>query len=108
MWLLGTKGADRTKTLPCPNHEASVAPRRDGRTELEVLSNAFVKTVARVVRPVLWPRRSSESQSASVPSENLILLSEKREKEPASRDRESIGFQMRELLASLKGRRLTA
>jgi hypothetical protein len=74
-------------------------------------ANKLVKAAARVVRPVLWPRRSSECQSASVPSENLILLSEKRGKRsvsPSPHERASIGLQMRALLSSLKGRRLTA
>jgi predicted transcriptional regulator len=70
-------------------------------------AKALAKAAARAVRPVLWPRRPSESQSAPVPSENLILLSGKRGK-PASdvsdHDRASIGLQMRELLASLKRR----
>ena len=33
----------------------------------------LAKATARAVRPVLWPRRPSESQSAPVPSENLIF-----------------------------------
>jgi predicted transcriptional regulator len=67
----------------------------------------LVKAAAHVIRPVLWPRRLSESQSARVPSENLILLSGKRGK-PApnvsANDRAGIGLQIRALLASLKGR----
>ncbi len=68
-------------------------------------AKALAKATARAVRPVLWPRKSSESQSARVPSENLILLSEKRGKRPIEvepSDRAGIGLQMRELLASLK------
>jgi hypothetical protein len=74
-------------------------------------AKALAKATARVIRPALWPRKSSESQSAPVPSENLILLSGKRGKpapDVSAHDRASIGLQMRELLASLKGRRLTA
>jgi hypothetical protein len=74
-------------------------------------AKTLVKAMARAVRPVLWPRKSSESQSARVPSENLILLSEKRGKpalEVSAGDRASVGLQMRTLLESLKGRRLTA
>jgi len=70
-------------------------------------AKALAKATARVIRPVLWRGRPSESQSASVPAENLILLSGKRGKhalEVAACDRTSIGLQMRELLASLKGR----
>jgi hypothetical protein len=55
MWLLGTKGADRTKTLPCPDHEASVAPRRDGRTELEVLLECVREGIARAAGVVASP-----------------------------------------------------
>ena len=65
----------------------------------------LAKAAARAIRPVLWPR--SESQAATVPSENLILLSGKRGKptvEPLNRERASIGLQMRGLLASLKRR----
>ena len=60
-----------------------------------------------LIRPVLWPRRSSESQSAPVPAENLIFRSKSGEKpalEVAAHDRAGIGLQMRELLASLKRR----
>ena len=67
----------------------------------------LAKATARAVRPVLWPRRPSESQSASVPSENLIFRSKSGEKpalEVLACDRASIGLQMRELLASLKRR----
>lgn len=63
----------------------------------------LAKAAARAVRPALWPR--SESQSARVPSENLILLSGKRRKpavEPSNQERASVGLQMRELLARLK------
>ena len=67
----------------------------------------LAKATARAVRPVLWPRRPSESQCASVPSENLIFRSKSGEKpalEVLACDRASIGLQMRELLASLKRR----
>ena len=67
----------------------------------------LAKATARAVRPVLWPRRPSESQSAPVPSENLIFRSKSGEKpalEVLACDRASIGLQMRELLASLKRR----
>ena len=69
-------------------------------------ASKLAKAAARAIRPVLWPR--SESHSAPVPSENLILLSEKRGKppiEPVSRDRESIGLQMQALLQRLKGKK---
>jgi predicted transcriptional regulator len=65
----------------------------------------LAKATARAIRPVLWPR--SESQSASVPAENLIFRSKSGEKpalEVLACDRASIGLQMRELLASLKRR----
>jgi hypothetical protein len=68
-------------------------------------AKALAKATARAVRPVLWPR--SESQSARVPAENLILLSGKRGKpapEASPDDRASVGLQMRELLASLRRR----
>jgi predicted transcriptional regulator len=71
----------------------------------------LVKAAARVIRPALWPRRSSESQSARVPSENLFFRSKRVEKpapEVSAHDRAGIGLQMRELLESLKGCRLTA
>jgi hypothetical protein len=74
-------------------------------------AKALAKATARVIRPALWPRKSSESQSAPVPSENLIFRSKRVEKpapDVSAHDRASIGLQMRELLASLKGRRLTA
>ena len=70
-------------------------------------AKALAKATARAVRPVLWPRRSSESQSAPVPSENLFFRSKSGEKpalEVSACDRASIGLQMRELLASLKRR----
>jgi predicted transcriptional regulator len=65
----------------------------------------LAKATARAVRPVLWPRRSSESQSARVPSENLIFRVKRVEKpalEASPQERASIGLQMRALLASLK------
>jgi hypothetical protein len=68
---------------------------------------ALAKATARVVRPVLWPRKSSESHSARVPSENLFFRSKRMEKpapDVSANDRAGIGLQMRELLASLKGR----
>jgi predicted transcriptional regulator len=71
-------------------------------------ASQLAKAAARAVRPVLWPRRPSESQSAPVPSENLIFRSKSGEKpalEVAACDRASIGLQMRGLLASLKGAR---
>jgi hypothetical protein len=67
----------------------------------------LAKATARAIRPVLWPRRSSESQSAPVPAENLFFRSKSGEKpalEVLACDRASIGLQMRELLASLKRR----
>ncbi len=70
-------------------------------------AKALAKATARAVRPVLWPRRSSESQSARVPSENLFFRSKRVEKpapDVSAHDRAGIGLQMRELLASLKGR----
>ena len=70
-------------------------------------AKALAKATARAVRPVLWLRKSSESHSALVPSENLIVLSEKRRKtapDVSAHDRAGIGLQMRELLASLKRR----
>jgi predicted transcriptional regulator len=71
----------------------------------------LAKATARVIGPVLWPRRPSESQSARVPSENLIFRSKRVEKpalEVAACERTSVGLQMRELLASLKHRPLAA
>jgi predicted transcriptional regulator len=68
-------------------------------------AKALAKATARAVRPVLWPRRSSESQSARVPAENLILLFGNREKpapDVSAHDRAGIGLQMRALLESLK------
>ncbi len=70
-------------------------------------AKTLAKATARAVRPVLWPRRPSESQSAPVPSENLFFRSKSGEKpalEVTTCDRASIGLQMRELLASLKRR----
>jgi hypothetical protein len=70
-------------------------------------AKALAKATARVVRPVLWPRKSSESQSARVPSENLFFRSKRVEKpapDASAHDRAGIGLQMRALLASLKGR----
>ena len=67
----------------------------------------LAKATARAIRPVLWPRRPSESHSARVPSENLFFRSKSGEKpalEVSACDRASIGLQMRELLASLKRR----
>jgi hypothetical protein len=69
----------------------------------------IAKATARAIRPKLWPR--SESHSAPVPSENLILLSGKRGKpapDVSAHDRASVGLQMKELLASLKGRSAAA
>ena len=66
----------------------------------------LAKAAARAIRPPFWPR-SSESQSARVPAENLLFRSKNRGKpalEPSTFDRASIGLQMRELLASLKRR----
>jgi hypothetical protein len=74
-------------------------------------AKALAKATARAVRPVLWSRRSSESQSARVPSENLFFRSKRVEKpalDVSAHDRAGIGLQMRELLESLKGCRLTA
>jgi hypothetical protein len=68
-------------------------------------AKALAKATARAVRPVLWPRKSSESQSAPVPSENLFFRVKRVEKatlEASSQERASIGLQMRALLASLK------
>jgi predicted transcriptional regulator len=68
-------------------------------------AKALAKTVARAVRPALWPRRSSESQSAPVPPENLIFLSGKRGKpapEASNSERAAVGLQMKALLASLR------
>ena len=65
----------------------------------------LAKATARAIRPALWSR--SESQSASVPAENLIFRPKSGEKpalEVLACDRASIGLQMRELLASLKRR----
>jgi len=67
----------------------------------------LAKATARAIRPVLWPRRPSESQSAPVPAENLFFRSKSGEKpalDVAAHDRAGIGLQMRELLASLKRR----
>jgi len=69
-------------------------------------AKALAKATARAIRPVFWPR--SESQSARVPSENLFFRSKRVEKpatDVSAHDRASVGFQMKELLASLKGRR---
>jgi hypothetical protein len=79
-------------------------------TELAMVqkAKALAKATARVIRPVLWPRKSSESQSARVPSENLFFRSKRVEKpspDVSAHDRASIGLQMRGLLASLKRRR---
>ena len=74
-------------------------------------AKALAKATARAVRPVLWPRQSSESQSAPVPSENLIFYLKRGLKSTRGAlddDRASIGLQMRELLASLKRRPLAA
>jgi predicted transcriptional regulator len=74
-------------------------------------AKALAKATARAVRPVLWPRKSSESHYGSVPAENLILRSKSGEKpalEVAACDRASIGLQMQGLLASLKRRPLAA
>ena len=78
-------------------------------TELAMVqkAKALAKATARAIRPVLWPRKSSESQSARVPSENLFFRSKRVEKpalEVAAHDRAGVGLQMRELLASLKRR----
>ena len=73
---------------------------------------SLAKATARAVRPpVLWPRKSSGSQSAPVPAENPIFYSGKRADlpvEPSTHERASIGLQVRELLASLKRRPLAA
>ena len=69
-------------------------------------AKALAKATARTVRPVLWPRKSSESQSARVPSENLFFRSKRMEKptlDVSAHDRAGIGLQMRALLASLRG-----
>ena len=74
-------------------------------------AKALAKATARTVRPVLWPRKSSESQSARVPSENLFFKARKVEKpalEVTAHDRAGIGLQMRALLASLKRRPFAA
>ena len=71
----------------------------------------LAKATARAVRPMLWPRRPSESQPERVPSVNPILLSGKRGKpapEASPDDRASVGLQMKALLASLKRRPLAA
>lgn len=68
-------------------------------------AKALAKTTARAVRPMLWPRRSSESQPARVPSDNRILKPKRVEKpalEVPTHERASIGLQMRELLRSLR------
>jgi predicted transcriptional regulator len=65
----------------------------------------LVKIAARAVRPVLWPRRPSESQSAPVPAENLFFRSGKRGNpalEASPQERAGIGLQMKALLASLR------
>ena len=65
----------------------------------------LAKATARAVRPVLWHGRPSESQSARVPSENLISRSKSGEKpalEVSACDRASMGLQMKALLNSLK------
>ena len=70
-------------------------------------AKALAKATARAIRPVLWPRRPSKSQSAPVPSENLFFRSKSGEKpalEVLACDRASIGLQMKTLLASLKRR----
>jgi hypothetical protein len=69
-------------------------------------AKTLVKAAARVIRPALWPRRPSESQSARVPSENLFFRSKRMEKptlDVSAHDRAGIGLQMRALLASLRG-----
>ena len=74
-------------------------------------ANKLVKAAARVIRPVLWSRRPSESQSARVPSENLFFKARRVEKpalEVTAHDRAGIGLQMRALLASLKRRPFAA
>ena len=72
-------------------------------------AKALAKATARAVRPALWPRKSSESQSARVPSENLIFRSKSRGKpapDVSAHDRAGVGLQMRDLLASLRGRQV--
>ncbi len=68
----------------------------------------LAKTTARAIRPVLWPRRPSESHVAPVPSENLFFRSKSGEKpalEVAVGDRASIGLQMKMLLQRLKSQK---
>ena len=65
----------------------------------------LAKATARAIRPVLWPRKSSESHSARVPSENLILRSKSGEKpapDVSAHDRAGVGLQMQELLGALR------
>jgi hypothetical protein len=74
-------------------------------------AKALAKAAARAIRPMLWPRRPSESHSAPVPSENLFFRSKSGEKpapDVSAHDRAGIGLQMRGLLASLKRRPLAA
>jgi hypothetical protein len=54
-------------------------------------AKALAKATARAVRPVLWRGRPSESQSARVPAENLILFSGKREKPPVAAIHSQVG-----------------
>jgi hypothetical protein len=68
-------------------------------------AKALAKTAARAIRPVLWLRKSSGSQNARVPAENLFFMPVKKVDtpiEPSKSERMGIGLQMRELLASLK------
>ena len=68
-------------------------------------AKALAKATARAVRPVLWHRRSSESQSARVPSENLFFRSKSGEKpapDVSARDRASIGLQMQRVAGELE------
>ena len=78
----------------------------EAEQKMAQILRTLAKSTARAVRPVLWPRRSSESQSASVPSENLFFRSKSGEKpapDVSAHDRAGIGLQMRALLASLRG-----
>ena len=71
----------------------------------------LAKATARAIRPALWPRRPSESQSAPVPAENLIFRSKSGEKpalEVSACDRASMGLQMKALLNSLKAASVVA
>jgi predicted transcriptional regulator len=77
----------------------------EAEKKMAAKASKLVKAAAAVIRPVLWPRKSSESQSARVPSENLFFRSKRVEKpapEVAAHDQAGIGLQMKALLASLR------